>query len=79
MPERAQLDISEPYKVYRLVPLSEQGEEQQPGWLCAADTCWLNVEPQSGLGARAEVDPGTRFLKVHECLGGDSLISSGLL
>lgn len=24
--ERAQLDISEPYKVYRLVPLSEQGE-----------------------------------------------------
>lgn len=31
--ERAQLDISEPYKVYRLVPLSEQGEELQPGWL----------------------------------------------
>lgn len=24
--ERAQLDISEPYKVYRLVPLSEQGQ-----------------------------------------------------
>lgn len=24
--ERAQLDISEPYKVYRLVPFSEQGE-----------------------------------------------------
>lgn len=24
--ERAQLDISEPYKVYRLVPISEQGE-----------------------------------------------------
>lgn len=24
--ERAQLDISDPYKVYRLVPLSEQGE-----------------------------------------------------
>lgn len=26
VPERAQLDISEPYKVYRLVPISEQGE-----------------------------------------------------
>ncbi|RVE58561.1 hypothetical protein OJAV_G00195580 [Oryzias javanicus] len=25
VPERAQLDISEPYKVYRLVPISEQG------------------------------------------------------
>ncbi|XP_053714731.1 interferon regulatory factor 9 isoform X1 [Synchiropus splendidus] len=25
VPDRAQLDISEPYKVYRLVPLSEQG------------------------------------------------------
>ena len=24
--ERAQLDISEPYKVYRLVPINEQGE-----------------------------------------------------
>lgn len=24
--DRAQLDISEPYKVYRLVPISEQGE-----------------------------------------------------
>lgn len=24
--ERAQLDISDPYKVYRLVPLSEQGQ-----------------------------------------------------
>lgn len=26
MMERAQLDISDPYKVYRLVPLSEQGK-----------------------------------------------------
>lgn len=27
--ERAQLDISEPYKVYRLVPPTEQGERLQ--------------------------------------------------
>lgn len=27
--DRAQLDISEPYKVYRLVPISEQGESPQ--------------------------------------------------
>uniref|UniRef100_A0A3Q1BCG1 IRF tryptophan pentad repeat domain-containing protein n=1 Tax=Amphiprion ocellaris TaxID=80972 RepID=A0A3Q1BCG1_AMPOC len=27
--ERAQLDISEPYKVYRLVPLNEQGEQRK--------------------------------------------------
>uniref|UniRef100_A0A3P9QH23 Interferon regulatory factor 9 n=1 Tax=Poecilia reticulata TaxID=8081 RepID=A0A3P9QH23_POERE len=27
--ERAQLDISEPYKVYRLVPISEQGEVKE--------------------------------------------------
>lgn len=25
-PERSQLEISEPYKVYRLVPINEQGE-----------------------------------------------------
>lgn len=28
--DRAQLDISEPYKVYRLVPDSEQGETPSP-------------------------------------------------
>lgn len=28
--ERAQLDISEPYKVYRLVPISEQGKTHTP-------------------------------------------------
>lgn len=29
--ERAQLDISDPYKVYRLVPFSEQGEAPPAG------------------------------------------------
>lgn len=29
MAERAQLDISEPYKVYRLVPPTEQGKRVQ--------------------------------------------------
>lgn len=27
--ERSQLDISEPYKVYRLVPISEQGQSSE--------------------------------------------------
>lgn len=37
VPERAQLDISEPYKVYRLVPISEQGS-QMPEKKCRVKT-----------------------------------------
>lgn len=36
--ERGQLDISEPYKVYRLVPPAEQGERLQRHLLPAAFT-----------------------------------------
>lgn len=40
--ERAQLDISEPYKVYRLVPISEQGEtlDQAPLERLSQNSCF---------------------------------------
>lgn len=35
IPQRSQLDISEPYKVYRIVPLDEQGEDKDGSYICS--------------------------------------------